>query len=211
TRVSPLEVPVFRELLAVEGDADSVAERIATVQSPAPFGPLIFADVAVDHYEAGLHRRLTDALAARDDASGPTAPHLVRIRQTRDANELTEDADTRDAARDPTQRLGDLSPEEVFVQLCRTRDEALDDRLLMAFRSLLSDPLPEPFGELRATPCAAPSVECVQQHERRPRPMPAATAAAEHALIESAAAERGMVATLTRTKQLGLLSTLGPS
>ncbi|MFT7581865.1 MAG: exonuclease SbcD, partial [Myxococcota bacterium] len=41
TRVSPLEVPVFRELLAVEGDADSVAERIATVQSPAPFGPLI--------------------------------------------------------------------------------------------------------------------------------------------------------------------------
>ena len=127
--VKTLEVPFHRHVLELAGTESEVADRLTELHWDTPLPPIVYARVFVDHYKSSVEEQLRKVALAR----GEEGPLLVQVRQS--LNRAPESA----AEVTPPVRLDDLTPEEVFLRLCAEREEPVDDRLLTAFRSLLTD------------------------------------------------------------------------
>lgn len=147
-RVTPIEVPRGRDLVALEGPLAEVEAALVALRSDAPLPPLVYARVKVDGYDPTLQATLQAALDRRP-ADVPR-PILVSVRQDRPEAPAEPDAVSPVAL----PRLRDLAPEEVFRRLCDVRGESVDGPLLNAFRSLIAttDEALAPAPERRAAP-----------------------------------------------------------
>ena len=153
-RVTPREVPRFRDLVQLDGDRAAVEEALVNLRSDAPLPAIVYARVAVDGYDPGVQAALQDALGRRPEAE-QARPHLAVVRQETTAAATAAAAAAWDEPAVPPS-LRDLSPEDVFRRLCADRGETVDTSLLAAFRDLLSGP-----GE-----SLAPAPErCVAAHQ----------------------------------------------
>jgi hypothetical protein len=125
--VKPVPVPVSRRVVAVNGSPDDVIARVRNLVWNTPLPPYVVAEVQVDHHRVGLDGEIL-AAAERPDDGGPI---VAWIHQNRGpvAGEAGPGA--------PLRPLRDLTPEDVFRELCRAQGIATDDALLAAFRSLL--------------------------------------------------------------------------
>ena len=126
--VSSLEVPLVREVLQVTGTPEQVLEQLRALAWETPMPPLVMATLEVAGYEPGLEVRLQRETAW----VGEDSPNLLRVTQRQVG--AVESGD------DPVPvSLKELTVEEVFRRLCQTRMQELDQPLLAAFRSLLTE------------------------------------------------------------------------
>jgi exonuclease SbcD len=125
--VRSLDVPSTRPILELKGTLKSVEAQLAALEWETALPPIVYARVEVDRFSAATEESLRERVRTR----GERAPLLVQVRQERRQEEGAP-------AVLPTRALRELSPEEVFVRLCQTRNEPLDDGLLDTFRALLS-------------------------------------------------------------------------
>jgi len=122
-----LDVPTWRPLLELRGDAPAVAAQLRSLDPDAPLRPFVYANVEVDAYDPTLDEQFAGLLAAR----GHNTPILLGIQQILRSGGA-------EAAVDPIPAsLRDLGPEEVFFRLCRARGFEPDDALVGTFRELL--------------------------------------------------------------------------
>lgn len=122
--VTPLPVPVFRDVIELRGHKESVADQLRALKSTAKLPPLVQVVVEVDGFVPGLVQELTAALPAR--------ARLVDCRQERKHAPQTN-------ALPALAPLRQLAPEDVFRLLCERKQETLDEPLRTAFLSLLQD------------------------------------------------------------------------
>jgi exonuclease SbcD len=130
--VTPLPVPFARRVVAVTGRPEQVVHAVRGLSWDTPLPPLVVVEATVDHYRVGLDG---EVLAAAQRNDGPS-PIIATVRQTREM--ASEQGQTTAMARP----LRELTPEEVFRELCRAQRVALDDEMLAAFRSLLDEEVP---------------------------------------------------------------------
>lgn len=125
--VTPLQLPVWRELLLVRGSTNAVMETLGSLSSAAPLPALV--QVEVEGGAPGVERLCEEALEKRV-AAGPR-PVLVGVRRLASAPVMLGRMDA------PPVVPGRDNPEEVFRLLCSQRGEVVDDALLAAFREVL--------------------------------------------------------------------------
>jgi exonuclease SbcD len=127
-RVNPVEVPAPRGLLVLEGDTETVAERIRAIDWDTPLAPYVIAKVAAERLTHSIQQRLLEA----------AAPHVARgLRLVHTEPRPAALVRAEATAREMLPALQQASPEAVFKQLCATRGESVDDALLTAFRTVL--------------------------------------------------------------------------
>lgn len=130
--VTPLPVPFARRVVAVTGRPEQVIATVRDLSWDTPLPPLVVAEATVDHFRVGLDGEI---LVAARRGGGPS-PIVAAVRQTREVP--AEQAQAAVVARP----LRELTPEEVFRELCRVQRVTVDDEMLAAFRSLLDEEVP---------------------------------------------------------------------
>ena len=130
-----LEVPVFRRLVRVAGELDEVVAGLRDLTWTEALSPLVHVALRLPRRQpevvAELRRRAAELWGEAADR-----PQLVQIRQDVDVAEADGAGGSEDGEREP---LAALDAEDVFRLLCDARGEPLDDALLGAFRSLLTE------------------------------------------------------------------------
>ncbi len=132
---TPVDVPLARKLLRMEGSLDDVRAELAGLAWTDPLPPLLYLHLHVAEFQPQAPAELFKLLAETFPDDDPAArPKLVRIRQFLPAGAEAE------AERSPElPSLRDVTPEDVFRRLCEASGVELDGELLTAFRSLVAD------------------------------------------------------------------------
>jgi exonuclease SbcD len=128
--VQPIEVPVARHVIEIVGGLDEVRAAVAGLAWSTPLPPIAHVAVVVDRHEALLEAEVQKAFAAR-----PGGPLLARVVQR------PRGVAAADAAEATAPSLAELSPEDVFLRLCRAKKVEADERLIAAFRAVLGAPV----------------------------------------------------------------------
>jgi len=124
--VRPVEVPLWRTILELRGEPEAVLEQADALDHQGPLPALLSVVLEVDHFTPGLEDDLQRAVKEQHG----DAVELVRVIQLKRALEVKDEI--------PAVSLRELKPEDVFRKLCAVKNEPLDQELLTAFRSLLS-------------------------------------------------------------------------
>lgn len=127
-RVTPLPVPVFRELCLLEGRPEEVIRALKSLRSQGRFPPLVHVRVLLEGAFLGLQDRLNQAAAG---VPGDRRPLLVDIRECF----VGAREETPDVSIEPLQ---ELTEGDVFARLCQIRGEATTEELERAFQELAS-------------------------------------------------------------------------
>ncbi len=130
TQVRTVEVPQARSVLELTGTVSEVADKLRGLQWDNALPPIVYASVEVEAFRATAEEELRKAATARSGVS----PHLVQVRQSRPRPQ----GPGGQTAAAPV-GLRELTAEEVFLKLCAHRQESVDEALLNAFRSLVSE------------------------------------------------------------------------
>jgi exonuclease SbcD len=131
--VIPLPVPLYRGIVELRGEPETVLREAQALEWTTPAPPLVDVTLEVARYEVGLEAELR-----RQWPEGDRAPRIVRVRQTAVGAAPTQ------AEAAPRPSLRELTPEDVFRHLCAARREPLDEELLAAFRSIVTAPVDGP-------------------------------------------------------------------
>lgn len=137
--VRTLEVPCWRHLVELAGSPDEVASQLRVLSWQNNLPPIVYARVFVERYATSVDELIRKSA----EAHGEGGPHLVEVRQL----PISAPAEVVAKGALGTVSLRDLSPEEVFLGLCRDAQEPADEPLLNAFRSLLSQQDDAPSAE----------------------------------------------------------------
>ena len=129
--VRTIEVPVARHVIELAGSPAELRHAIAALAWDTPLPPIVLVAAMVEQHEAGLEADIQQAFAAH--RGGPTLARVVQ--RPRGAREGDEAAGPQALA------LSELTPEDVFRLLCRSRGVELEDRLLSAFRGVCAAPV----------------------------------------------------------------------
>ena len=136
--VEPIDVPVFRDLHTVEGTPEELEEALGALESSAPLPSLLYVRARLEAPEAGLRARLAETLSKISESKRPQIIEIVEIfvGSTQDLH-----------SEEPLPSLAELSLDDVFTKLCRSRGIANDSDLKRALTSLktMSD---DDFGTL---------------------------------------------------------------
>jgi len=130
-RVTPLVVPAWREIVALDDRAEALVGALGQVRSRAPLPPLVHVTARVDGWTPGLDKALAAALEAGGE--GARVVHLRQVGHDDGAAEPESGALMR-----VPERLSELEPEAVFMRLAQSRGEPVDAALLGAFREIAS-------------------------------------------------------------------------
>ncbi len=115
-QITPVEVPVFRTLMSVKGDLDSIGDKLKELKNKSSGGETqiwLEAEVTAEHYLADLQDRLQDLI--NDIFSDTLPPELLRVRRKRNSSE-------HDTSTQIEERLDELTPKEVFNRRLSTED-----------------------------------------------------------------------------------------
>jgi exonuclease SbcD len=126
--VAALEVPCTRQVLAMEGAFEEVADQLKALTWEGTLPPMVKVDLLVDAYEVGLDERLRAFVTQLEPR-----PVLVGFSQRPRHENRTQ---LGEASVPP--RLVDLEPREVFRLLCGARGERHEE-LTEAFEALLAE------------------------------------------------------------------------
>jgi len=129
TQLDTIPVPAFRPLLELAGSLDDVLARIASLSWDSPLAPYLYVNVL----DAPSIAAAEDSVRRAVDVHAPRGVRVLGTRLSR-----TQPSDQPLAATAPA-NLRDLTPEQVFLRLCASRDFPVTVDLLAAFHTLLSD------------------------------------------------------------------------
>ena len=128
--VQPVDVPVTRGLVTIEGPVQDVLQELRSLTWDTPLPPLVFVQVITDSVVSGLSTQLHECLDAHPESARPALVHV----QQRAATHAEETA-----AVTPTKALEELEPSEVFDALLATRtyEDATRSQLRRAFDQIV--------------------------------------------------------------------------
>jgi DNA repair exonuclease SbcCD nuclease subunit len=125
--VTPIEIPLGRQLLKLEGDADDLPAAIRALTWAEPLPPLLYLQAHADELPSDFASRVQEATASHPEGARPAIVETRQIRVTPLARIEPEDVP----------HLEDLEPSDVFATLVRGSGAQLDDPLKTAFGQLL--------------------------------------------------------------------------
>jgi exonuclease SbcD len=125
--VTPIDIPLGRQLLKLEGDADDLPAAIRALKWSEPLPPLLYLHARADELPSDFASRVLDATASHPEGARPAIAETRQIRVTPLARMEPEEVP----------QLEDLEPGEVFATLVRGTGAQLDDPLKAAFGHLL--------------------------------------------------------------------------
>jgi hypothetical protein len=125
--VTPIEIPLGRQLLKLEGTAEELPATIRSLTWAEPLPPLLYLHVRADELPSDFSSRVQEATTSHPEGARPSVVETRQIRLTPLARIEPEDVP----------HLEDLEPGEVFATLVRGSGAHLDDPLKTAFGQLL--------------------------------------------------------------------------
>lgn len=128
--VQKFEVPVFRKIIEIKCTKENLKQSLLNLTWETPAPPILAITVSVDAYRSGLDLEIKNILAAKFLKTVPTIGYIRQI-------PIKSDAQIQ--AQVVPLSLKELTPEQVFLKMCETYHEVVDENLLLAFRSLLNE------------------------------------------------------------------------
>ena len=128
--VQKIEVPVLRKILEVKSNLEQIHSILLNISWQTPMPPILAISVQVNTYHSGLDLELKNILKNKFQDASPIIAYIRQIPAKSDNNVLT----SKEAF-----SLKELTPEQVFLKMCDTYNEIVDENLLQAFRSLLNE------------------------------------------------------------------------
>ncbi|MGY3802701.1 exonuclease subunit SbcD [Pigmentibacter ruber] len=128
--VQKIEVPVLRKILEVKSNLEQIHSILLNISWQTPMPPILAISVQVNSYHSGLDLELKNILKNKFQDASPIIAYIRQIPAKSDNNVL---------ASKETFSLKELTPEQVFLKMCHTYNEIVDENLLQAFRSLLNE------------------------------------------------------------------------
>ncbi|WP_158999296.1 exonuclease subunit SbcD [Pigmentibacter ruber] len=128
--VQKIEVPVLRKILEVKSNLEQIHSILLNISWQTPMPPILAISVQVNSYHSGLDLELKNILKNKFQDASPIIAYIRQIPAKSDNNVLA----SKEAF-----SLKELTPEQVFLKMCDTYNEIVDENLLQAFRSLLNE------------------------------------------------------------------------
>lgn len=128
--VQKIEVPVLRKILEVKSNLEQIHSTLLNISWQTPMPPILAISVQVNSYHSGLDLELKNILKNKFQDASPIIAYIRQIPAKSDNNVLA----SKEAF-----SLKELTPEQVFLKMCDTYNEIVDENLLQAFRSLLNE------------------------------------------------------------------------
>jgi DNA repair protein SbcD/Mre11 len=125
-----LEVPLRRKIQEIRGNIDEIFNQIKNLTWETPEPPILCAQVSVDLYMAGIDLEIRKKI---NHYFPKKPPALASVRQN--PNTLI----TPIQSSHEMISLKDLTTEQVFMKMCESQNQVVDNDLLKAFRSLLNE------------------------------------------------------------------------
>lgn len=128
--VQKIEVPILRKIIEIKCDLSDINNTLQLLNWDTPKPPLLAIIIKVDTYRSGLELEIKSIIANKFRENVPIIAYVrqIPIKTESESNHVL-----------PSVSLKDLSPEQVFLKMCETYNELVDDNLLSAFRSLLNE------------------------------------------------------------------------
>ncbi len=133
SKVTPIEVPLFRPLFDLRGTLEEVVAEIRALTWDTELLPYVLVRVVAEERVANVARRIDEALQVfPEDAR----PRLVDVSET-----LVRKPGEKSAKQKADPPLSELTPEQVFRRLYASKNDKQEppEALLLAFRSLLTE------------------------------------------------------------------------
>ncbi|APJ04702.1 exonuclease subunit SbcD [Silvanigrella aquatica] len=129
--IEKIAVPLRRKIHELKGTLDSVLYQIENLTWDTIAPPILCLQIDVDMYYAGMDfeiRRKINSYFSKE------APMIASIKQNLiQLNNALKENDSNYFS------LKDLTTEQVFIKMCENQNQNVDEELLNAFRSLLSE------------------------------------------------------------------------
>ena len=132
TTVQRVEVPLSRALVPLDDTPKKVARKLAALTWDEPLPPLVYVTLFLDGPDPGAQRRVLEALDKHPEHGRP------RVVNIRESSTRTDEAKVRAEAGQALPALSELTPRDVFRELCKVRNVQVDDALAEAFGHLLT-------------------------------------------------------------------------
>ena len=130
TQVQKLEIPIFRKIIELKGDMVQISIQIKNLKWDTPKPPLLAIQISVDAYIPGIDLELRKNLAKLYSLNSPIIAYVRQIPKLT-LNNKKEEIEIVS--------LKDLTAEQVFIKMCESQNQWIDDDLIQAFRSLLNE------------------------------------------------------------------------
>ena len=126
SQVTPLDIPVFRELKVLKGSLEEIEQQLAEMPEQEGLTPWLDVEVATDDYLSDLQNRVEQLLENRP-------VELLRVRKKRDRKTEVLSSENRET-------LAELNVDDVFSQRLEQEDipEETMVKLSQAFQEILA-------------------------------------------------------------------------
>ena len=128
--ITKLEVPLRRKIQEIKGSINEVFTQIKDLTWDTLEPPILCVQISVDLYMTGLDLEIRKKI---NEYFSNNPPVLASVRQY--PITVTESIQTQKEIIS----LKDLTTEQVFIKMCESQNQNIDEELLKAFRSLLND------------------------------------------------------------------------
>ncbi|WGL60989.1 exonuclease subunit SbcD [Pigmentibacter sp. JX0631] len=128
--VQKFEVPVFRKIIEVKSNLEEINNVLLNISWQTPMSPILAITVQVNGYRSGLDLELKNLLSNKFQENSPLIAYVRQV-PAKSENVIAKNNETFS--------LKELTAEQVFLKMCDTYNEIVDENLLQAFRSLLNE------------------------------------------------------------------------
>jgi DNA repair protein SbcD/Mre11 len=128
--ISKIVVPLRRKILEIKGNIDEIYDQIKNLIWETIEPPILCVQVIVDIYMAGIDLEIRKKI---NHYFPNKSPILASVRQN------PKMASDRFITNHEMISLKDLTSEQVFLKMCESQNQIVDDELIKAFRSLLNE------------------------------------------------------------------------
>ncbi len=128
--IKKIEVPLRRKILEIKGKIEEIFDQIKNLSWESIEPPILCVQVIVDVYMAGIDLEIRKKISHYFPKKPPV---LASVRQNPKMKVTLAETNHEIIS------LKDLTTEQVFLKMCDSQNQVVDDDLLKAFRSLLSE------------------------------------------------------------------------
>ncbi|KAB8028535.1 exonuclease subunit SbcD [Fluviispira multicolorata] len=147
-QVEKLKVPILRNIVELKGEIDEIYAKIKNLKWETPLPPFLSLQISVESYTIGIDyqiRKQIESYFSLQTNNNENQSHFIesqfsklipiisQIKQTPIHKKQNKNLFSQEKS------LKQLTVEEVFVKICELKNQAVDENLLSAFRSLLSN------------------------------------------------------------------------
>lgn len=128
--IQKIEVPILRNIIEIKGNLEEISSILKNLSWKTAKPPLLAIQISVNAYIPGIDLEIRKNLNHLFFQNTPLIAYIrqIPILNNDSKNEYTE-----------VVSLKDLTTEQVFIKMCESQNQIVDNDLLKAFRSLLNE------------------------------------------------------------------------